>query len=483
MILLTFMARLVFAGALGLGTDESYMVAAGRIIQPGYFDHPPLAWWIVWSTVHLAGTDVALVVRLPFILLFALTTWLMFRLTAAMFSARAGFWAAALLNASPVFGITTGSWVLPDGPLLAALLGATICLRAALSASGRTAWGWWLSAGLCAGLAIFSKYTAVLSIAGAVIFLATQSSGRIWLRRPHPYAAVLIALAVFSPVLVWNAQHGWVSLLFQAGRAGSGKFYPFGPISTLAGEALFVAPWLWLPLMVCGLNALRRGSSNQDRWLLACLALPPIMFFFIVSVRSHVLFHWASPGYLVLFPMLGDAVARTVRNSVGVRMWIGSTVAIALVGAALVASEVRFNWLDGDGSYFAMGADPDLDAVDWTALVTDLREMGLLDRPDVVVGALRWHDAGKIDYALGGQATVICFGNDPRQYGFNAKPRNYSGDDVLIVAPRMTKAQVMTQLGTEFDSIEVLPQTLIRHAGRPAMFLPLFLGHRLHFPS
>ena len=70
--------------------------------------------------------------RLPFIALFALSTWLMYRLGTAIADARAGLWAAVLLNLSPVFGVTTGTWVLPDGPLDCALLGAALCLVRAL---------------------------------------------------------------------------------------------------------------------------------------------------------------------------------------------------------------------------------------------------------------------------------------------------------------------------------------------------------------
>ena len=113
LILTTLAARLAFAGALGLGIDESYMVESGRTLQPDYFDHPPLAWWMAWAAAHLAGSDGAFVVRLPFVLLFALTTWLMFRLTSVLFGACAGLWAAALLNAAPVFGVSDGAWVLP----------------------------------------------------------------------------------------------------------------------------------------------------------------------------------------------------------------------------------------------------------------------------------------------------------------------------------------------------------------------------------
>src|SRR5215218_7227700 len=126
LILISTLLRIGFAATLGLGVDESYMVSAGRVVSLGYFDHPPASWWLSWGAARLFGSEAPVVVRLPFILLFALSTWLMARLGAAVASPRAGLWAAMLLNLSPVFGITTGSWVLPDGPLDCALLGAAL---------------------------------------------------------------------------------------------------------------------------------------------------------------------------------------------------------------------------------------------------------------------------------------------------------------------------------------------------------------------
>ena len=344
----------------------------------------------------------------------------------------------------------------------------------------RAAWGWWLGAGLCAGVALFSKYSAALTIAGAAVFLLTEPVSRRWLLRPHPYVAGLLALAVFSPVLAWNAGHGWASLLFQAGRAGSGRLHPFGPVTTLLGEALFILPWIWIPLMVCGTVALRRGPQEPGRWLLVCMALPPILTFMAVSLHSHVLFHWAAPGYLMLFPLLGEAVARRRSGSRPIRIYLAATAATVTLGAVFVASEVRFNWLPELFEDFALGADPDLDAVDWTSMRTDLAARGLLGRPGLVVGAIRWHDAGKVDYALGGLATVICLGADPRQYGLSASAGDHAGEDVLIVAPRTSLAQITAQFGTSFNALEALPPAMVQHAGRPAMLLPLFMGHSLH---
>ena len=478
LILATFLARLLFAASLGLGIDESYMVAAGRQLQLGYFDHPPIAWWLAWAAAHLAGSDSAFIVRLPFVGLFALTTWLMYRVTAAPFGAWAGLWAAVLANLCPVIGVTAGTWVLPDGPLFAALLGATLCLIAALPTEGRAAWGWWLGAGICASLALSSKYSAALTILGAIGFLLTEQESRRWLLRPHPYVAGLAALMVFTPVLIWNARHGWVSFLFQGGRA-EGRFNPLGPVLTLAGGALFLLPWVWLPLVVCGFDALRRGPADKGRWLLLCLAAPPIIFFTLISLWGRVLFHWAAPGYLMLLPLLGDAIARGQWS----RRWLGATAAIVVLGAAFVGSEVRFNWLPLTIGDFRLGEDPALAAVDWTSLRTELAERGLLDRPRTVVAATRWLDAGKIDYALGGRVPVICLGSDPREYGIIAPVGDYTGMDVLIVAPGSSPAAIATRFGKLFDSIDTLATATVLHDGRPALILPLYLGRRLREPA
>jgi len=93
---------------------------------------------------------------------------------------------------------------------------------------------------------------------------------------------------------------------------------------------------------------------------------------------------------------------------------------------------------------------------------------------------LKWHEAGKIDYALGGRIPVICLCSDPRQYGIIANPDDYAGADALIVAPRRSFAEIESQLGTRFDAIATTAPLTVNHAGRPAMELPLFIGRRLH---
>jgi 4-amino-4-deoxy-L-arabinose transferase-like glycosyltransferase len=211
---ITAVARLLLAAALGLGVDESYAVSVARPLSLGYFDHPPLHFWIAGAMTWLAGSPPAgpiadLIVRLPFVVLFALTTWLLYLTTARLFDSRAGLWAVIALNLSAVFTLSTASWVLPDGPLMCASMATVYCVVRALE--GDRSLKWWIGAGLGGGCAMLSKYHGVFVLAGILLFLATTPEYRRWLLRPQPYMAAAIAALMFAPDLVWNSHHGWVS--------------------------------------------------------------------------------------------------------------------------------------------------------------------------------------------------------------------------------------------------------------------------------
>jgi len=68
---------------------------------------------------------------------------------------------------------------------------------------------------LFTGLAMLSKYTAVLPAAAVAGAIVTSRDGRAQLKRPGPWLALVIAAVVFSPVVYWNARHGWASFKFQ----------------------------------------------------------------------------------------------------------------------------------------------------------------------------------------------------------------------------------------------------------------------------
>ena len=521
LIAVTGFVRLLFAAATGLGMDESYMVSSGRVPGLGYFDHPPASWWLSWGAAWLAGTEAAVVVRLPFIALFAVSTWLMFRLGSLVADERAGFWAALALNVSPVFGVTSGTWVLPDGPLTCALLGAALCLVRAtdgtpdgyadggIGSHGHAAhrdtkdrqawdqhaldshlkddrWGWWAGAGICAGLALLSKYTAILTIGGAFLFLAwdgmsrrgalkTDRASRPWLLRPGPYHAGVLAILVFSPVILWNATHDWASFAFQGERASGLRFRPLGPLEVLGGGALFVLPWFWAAMMWAWWKALRGGPSSHR--LLACLAAPPIIGFALVAAWSghRVLFHWAAPGYLMLFPLLGKAIAARIGER-WVRRTMAGTVALVLLAVTVIGAQTRWDVL-GSALAAVMRKDPTAEGVDWTSLRADLDARGLLT-PRTLVGLPNWRDGGKIARGLGPDIPVVVLNRDARQFGLAHPTATAIGQDMLVLVAEHPE-QTAAILAPLFARWERLPDSPVLLQGRELRRVAVFRAERL----
>ncbi len=444
------LARLAFAFSIDFGIDEAYTVAVARRLAWSYFDHPPLHQWIAHAVATAFGENVA--VRLPFIALFAATSWLVFALTRDLFGATAGLWAIVALNATPFFFAAAGEWILPDGPLVFALAGAALALSRLFFQKQGAVWPHWLAAGFCLGLAGLTKYNAVFFPLGLGLFLALSPDQRRWLRHPAPYAGALVALLMIAPVVVWNAENGWVSFLFQGGRGAPGAHWRPAQVGAMAlSEIALLSPWIFVPL-VCGLAAAARrtlsGPSDCSRRLfLLCLALPAIIVFTTIPLwGARGLPHWPMPGWLFAYPLLGAWLAE--RAPLARRLFaIGSIAALAAVAAVAIA-EARTGFLI---SLAPSLTDPTLESLNWSKLGQSPL-LGDGARPAFVV-ATKWTEAGKIAQALGPQVPVTVFAGDPHGFAFLDDPAAFVGKDAVIVVAKKRLAETVAALTPYFASI------------------------------
>jgi hypothetical protein len=220
-------------------------------------------------------------------------------------------------------------------------------------------------------------------------------------------------------------------------------------------------------MMVLLWRAFRSGWRDR---LLAWLAAPPILVFALISAWSsqRVLYHWAAPGYLMLFPLFGRWV--TTNWTPPIRATIIGTAALCIVGVTVIATQVRLDWLAVPDTMTAEG-------LDWTSLRDDLAARGLL-RPGTVVGVPNWRDAGKIAHALGPGVTVICLNPDARQFGFASPEARWLGDDVLLLVVDHPDA-ALARLRGEFERIDPLPVSAVTLRGRILTTVTVAIGKRL----
>lgn len=321
--------RLVVAGITPLAPDEAYYWVWSRGLQGGYLDHPPMVALFIAAGTALAG-ETALGVRLMGPLSLALGSILLARAAEDLFPGRgAGPWAAALLNATLLAAIG-GVTMTPDTPLLffaTAALWATARLHR--TGDGR----WWLAVGLFAGLALASKYTAVLIGAGLVLWMLLDPAARRWLARWECWVGGALALAVFAPVLAWNRGMDWVSFAKQGGRAGSGDA---GQSLRFLGELIGAQAGLATPIVfafcVAGAGAaaiawLRRRDGAA--LLIATLTLPGAALFVWQSLGSRVQGNWPA----LLYPAAAIGAAALLQA----RPWMRLRLPALLLGGVMSA--------------------------------------------------------------------------------------------------------------------------------------------------
>lgn len=307
-MLLTLL-RLVLAAYIPLAPDEAYYRIWALAPASGYLDHPPmvavwvrLGMWLAGDTaegVRFMGPLSACLGTLP--LVQAASCWLQKQWApeqARMGAIRVG----VLLNGTLAIGL--GTLVMtPDTPLLlfmALMLWGLV--HVCVAGQPRM----WLVVGLAAGLGFDSKYTALLPVAGVVLWLLVTREGRAWLRTPWPWCAALVALVCVSPVIWWNAHHAWASFFKQGGRVGD--WHP-ARVLTFMGELLGGQVGLASPLVFlffAGGVWLLWTQRDGFTTLLLCMIFLPLAVFVQHALGARVQANWP----VVLYPTLALAAAR-----------------------------------------------------------------------------------------------------------------------------------------------------------------------------
>jgi len=293
-VLALVVLRLVFAATLPLAADEAYYWLWSKHLAGGYYDHPPAVALVIRAGTAIFG-DNEFGVRVVTVLLALPMTWAVFRAGEILFhSRRLGAWSSIFLNLTLMVGVGT-LIVTPDAPLIVASAFVLFFLAKVLE-TGRA--GWWLAVGAATGLALLSKYTALFFGVSILLWLVLVPDLRRWLLTPWPYLGGLVALAVFSPVIIWNAQHGWVSLIKQLGRARADEFtwrfvIELIPVQIgLATPPIFVLGAAGLIAVGCG-----RGGSRSARVLLGAVVWPLFIYFLWHSLHTRVEGNWLAPAY------------------------------------------------------------------------------------------------------------------------------------------------------------------------------------------
>lgn len=279
--------RLMLSGLLPLSPDEAYYWVWSEHLDIGYFDHPPMvAWWMAVTGGLFGGSEWAIRLGAPFS--FFLINWLAFRLARSISDGPSSFRLVLALQLIPLFNL--GAIILtPDTPLL---LFWSLALAIFYRACRRNAPKDWVLLGLAIGFGLLSKYSMALFPVAATLALLSHP-----LRRNLLGALIAFCVGglIFSPVIIWNAQHEWVSFLFQFDHAtaGTGRWWENIGGFTLSQVALFSPAFAWIFLR----RLLNPSAPVTGLPSIAPFALFPLLFFLLLSFFTHTEAGWSALAY------------------------------------------------------------------------------------------------------------------------------------------------------------------------------------------
>jgi undecaprenyl-diphosphatase len=152
-----------------------------------------------------------------------------------------------------------------------------------------------------------------------------------------------VSIAVFSPVIVWNAGHGWVTLKHTAGQAhlaagltlSARYFFEF-----LGSQLGVVTPVLAVMIVI----ALWRLRKDREGSFLFLFSVPVILFFVLKSAQGKVQANWALPGYATGFIAFS---AYYVRDTASSRRAVKVLAAVAVLLAFTVTVAAHLPSLPG----------------------------------------------------------------------------------------------------------------------------------------
>jgi dolichol-phosphate mannosyltransferase len=326
LIACAWLLRLIYSGQVEMLPEETYYWNYARHLDIGYLDHPPMVAWLIWLGTNVFGTT-EFGVRFGALCAGIVASFFVYRLTRNLFDEASALVALVLMQLLPFF-FFAGILMTPDAPMTAAWAALLYFLERALLAGRATersasesppgASAWW-GVGLALGLGLLSKYTIGMLVPAMLIFIAWDAQSRTWLRNWRPYVAGLLALALFFPVIYWNATHEWASFAFQTSRRLAER--PQFAVHKLILSALILLTPVGAASLAASLWSKGHAPAQalRRRRFLQLSILTPLAVFFLFSLRHEVKFDWTGALWIAAVPPLASAVASS--SSQGVRAW------------------------------------------------------------------------------------------------------------------------------------------------------------------
>ncbi len=316
---------------LELGPDEAQYWFWSRDLDFGYFSKPPLIAWSIALTTGLFG-DAGWAARLSAPLYHCGAAALLFYTARRLFNERAGAWAGIGWLVTP--GVNLSSFVIAtDAPLIFFWSAALFFLVRIIKTDTPQPVNF-AGLGGAIGLGMMAKY-AMIYFPIALALMAALPGVRQKLFRKHALITAAIAIALFTPNILWNAAHDFQTVSHTAANANWGRdlFKPVALIEFLGGQFVIFGAIFFTALIAL---AVQWRRLDERQVMLLILSLTPLIIVSVQAFLSRAHANWAVASYpaamiLITGTLLEREKSFWIKANAGLHASIAAVFSIALM--------------------------------------------------------------------------------------------------------------------------------------------------------
>ena len=346
----------------------------------------------------------------------------------------------------------------------------------------------WLWTGLFMGLGLLSKYTALFQLACWAVFFCLWPQARRHLRFPGPWLALLVMAVCALPILIWNAQHGWVTVSHVATNAKLDK--PWEPTLRYFGEFIGAEAALLNPIFFVGIvwASLAFWKSHRHEPIFVfvfSMGAPLFLFYWLYSLHSRILPNWIAPSVAPLFCLMALYWQR--RRFGG---WFIAALAIGLPMVILLHDTDMINRLTGN--YLPAHIDPLRRVRGWSTTAQEVnraRKALAQEGKEVFAIGAHYGITGEMSFYIPEAKAAVdnvplvyyrSSGHAHNQFFFWPKYRDQrAGQNAIYVHEAERRRPPPPQVLEDFESVESLGLRKIMYRGRELRRIELFACRNL----
>lgn len=328
--------RLLLSNFVGLGVDEAHYVLYGINLDLSYFDHPPLVGWIQFLSTSIFGINEFGARFFAVVIGFFVSIFIYKLIYDINKNSNEAFMAILALHASFLFNALF-IILMPD-TLLFLLILPIIFTVINIEKSNKLSS--WILLGILLGLAGLSKYTAILFLIPIILYVLIKKRYELFYT-PKIIPAILVALIIILPVIIWNIQNNWSSFAYQSEHVVGESHINFKAfLASIGAQFGAYNPFLF-PIAFYGLyKALK--SKNSTIFLTALFGLVLIAFFTYASLYKTALPHWSALFYMLFIPIGSYYILQTSKKVI---KYLKFSIYFGLTLSVIAYAELGFKFI------------------------------------------------------------------------------------------------------------------------------------------